>query len=131
MLDRHSVHPADSQIQIDAAEYVEAWRRLACEIRQARGRVVVILEDDAAHPAGAGLTRGLEAIDRARHVVRMRVDVDIDGAREEPLTLGLPRPLAARTSQDRGQQQRETDRGGHSKQISTRSRHRVLLCTTV
>ena len=80
MLDSGRVHTADREIEIDAAEHLEPGRCLAREERQARGRIVVILEDEAAHAASVRELRHLDTVYRARHVVRVGMDVDVDGA---------------------------------------------------
>ena len=46
-----AIHAADGEIEVDAAEHLEAGRRLAREIGEAGGGIVVVLEDDAAHAA--------------------------------------------------------------------------------
>jgi hypothetical protein len=80
VLDGRGVHPADRQIQVDSSEHFEAGNLLAREIREAGGGVVMIFEDDAAHPFRAGEPGRLEPIEGARHVVGIGVDVDVDGA---------------------------------------------------
>ena len=57
--------------------------------------------------------RGLEAIDRARHVVRMRVDVDVDGAPEQPSGVaGTPTLTAYRHSTACPQDTHHRDQSG-------------------
>ena len=66
--------------QVDPSEHFEARRLLAREKRQSGRWVVVILEDESAHPARASQLRGIDAINRTRHVVGIGMHVDVDGA---------------------------------------------------
>ncbi|PYR22475.1 MAG: hypothetical protein DMF94_04595 [Acidobacteria bacterium] len=65
MLDRRGIHAADGQVQIDAAEHLEAGHLFADHVREPRGRVVVILEDYRAHAVGARQDRRLESVAEA------------------------------------------------------------------
>ena len=85
MFDRGRVHAADGEVQIDAAEHFDARHFLADDLREASGRVVVVLEDDRAHAAVAGELRGIDGVHRSRGVVGRGVNVDVDGAGERPV----------------------------------------------
>ena len=84
VLDRRRIHPADRQIEIDPAEHFEARRLLARKIREAGGRLVVVLEHDAAHPSRARQLRARRAHRSSAARCRGRVHVDVDGALEHP-----------------------------------------------
>jgi hypothetical protein len=78
--DSGRVHTANREIEIDAAEHLEPRRCLAREKRQARGRIVVILEHEAAHAVRVRELRHLDTVHRPWHVVRVGMDMDVDGA---------------------------------------------------
>ena len=56
VLDRRRVDSADRQVQIDAAEHLDARDERSGEIRVARRRFVMVLDDDRAHAAVARLS---------------------------------------------------------------------------
>ncbi len=87
MLDGRGIHPANRQIQIDAAEHVDAGDLLADHVGEPSGRVVMILQHDRAHAVRARHDRRLESVDGALRVVGKGVDVNVDRAHEETVRI--------------------------------------------
>ena len=80
--DGRRVHAADREIERDAAEHLDARHGLAHDERE-RGRgLVVVLDDDRAHPGGPSRPREIECVELARRAVGRRVRVHVDGAVE-------------------------------------------------
>ena len=80
---RGRIHAADREIEIDPAEHLESRCLFPREKRQPRGRVVMILEHDAAHALRSCQCGNVEAVNRARHVVGIGVNVDVNGSAED------------------------------------------------
>jgi hypothetical protein len=97
MVDRSGIHAADRKIEIDAAEHFETGRGLSREKREAGRRVVVVLQHDRAHARRARLRRRFETVERSRHVVGIRVHVDVDRALQD---IHVPLRLRAGESHD-------------------------------
>jgi hypothetical protein len=85
VVDGVRVHAANRQVEIDAAEHLDARHRLAREEREAGRRIEVALQHDRAHPFVFRKPRRFEAIERPRHVVRIGVHVNVDGAAQVAL----------------------------------------------
>ena len=114
VFDRRGVHAADREIQIDAAEHFQTRRLFAREVREPRGRIVVILQNEAAHAFRARQLRDVDAVDGPRHVVGIGVNVDVDRSAEQlrGVAPGALRTGARRGASQRGQQrQHDGDEG--------------------
>ncbi len=124
VLDRVHIHAADGQVEIDAAEHFDARYRLARQPREPRGRIEVALQHDRAHPLVFREPRGLEAVERPRHVVGMAVHVNVDRTAQVARGIGTGRlwnRLARRrcTDSERHQQRHEhrSHEGSHPSMI--------------
>src|SRR5262249_10539553 len=90
------VHPSDSEIQIDATKHFEAWRLLAREERQPSRGIVVVLEDDSAHPLRARQLGDLDSVDGPGHVVWSGMHMNVDRSVQQSSCIPCWRTLAAR-----------------------------------
>jgi len=80
MFDGSGVNSSDRQIEIHPAEYFDTGNFLANDICKRARWVVVILQYDRAHATRLRKLRNIDRINRARPVVRITMNVDIDGA---------------------------------------------------
>src|SRR5262245_59702137 len=111
VLDGGCVHAANREIEVDSTEHLEPGRCLAREKRQAGGRIVVILEHEAAHAVRVRELRRLDTVDRAWHVVRVGMDVDVDGATHDIRVRRRPGSLGKARCGDRGEGEQNGGQG--------------------
>ena len=82
VLDRRRIDPANGQVEVDPAEDLDAGHRLADDVGQARGGLVVVLEHDRPHAASLRKAGGVDTVERPGPAVGKGVDVDVDGPAE-------------------------------------------------
>src|SRR4051812_19744374 len=127
VLDRRGVHAADGQVQVDAAEYLDARHFLPDNRGQAAGRVVVVLEDDPAHAVHAGELRSVDRVNGSWRVVGVSVNMDIDRAGQQRVfatRLGRSGPRCA--SRDReGRQRKGHQQSDGPQNAASRIAHRA------
>src|SRR5262249_53453817 len=56
------IHPANREIQIDAAKYFDPWYLFANDVSESGGVLVMVLQHDGAHPVRSRLLRGFDAV---------------------------------------------------------------------
>jgi hypothetical protein len=82
VLHRRGVDAADGAVEVHTPEDLDPRHQLADEEREARRGLVVVLEDDGTHAAGAGQHRHVHGVHRARPIVWQPMHVDVDGSRQ-------------------------------------------------
>lgn len=80
-----SVHPAYSEIQINAAKNIDPWHSLPCKVGRSGCLHVVIFNHDGTHALRLSKVSKIDCIHRARNTVRTRVSVEVDSVRKRAL----------------------------------------------
>jgi hypothetical protein len=111
VVDGSGIDTTDCQIQRDAAKYLQIRHHLSYEIGRSRGRLVMILEHDRAHPARLGELGDVDGMNRSRSIVGIAVDVNVDRARQRPRR--SRRALRETDGHNSRSQYRRTDHSTH------------------
>jgi hypothetical protein len=69
VFDSRRIDAADREVEIDPAEYLDAGNDEPDQVGEPCRRFVMILQHDAAHPAGLRKPRRLDRVERSRPVV--------------------------------------------------------------
>jgi hypothetical protein len=78
MLDGVRIHASHGEVQGYAAEYLDFRNGLARQTSKRRRRLIVVLDDNAAHSALFCQTREIDCIDGPGKTVRTTMTVNID-----------------------------------------------------
>ena len=83
VLHGHRIDAADGEVEVDAAEHLNAGHHLPHQVHRPGRGLEVVLEDDRAHLPLRRELGHVDGVDRPGPIVRQVVHVDVDGAGQQ------------------------------------------------